>query len=218
MTSRLAIALPCALLLAACPALASEAGQVRRWDFRVTLNDDVIGWHRFSMRANEPTAEMHGEADFAVKFLGLTVYRYRHVISSRWRGDCLASLDAHTDDDGTNISVSASDRDGGVLVKVAGGGAASRQMSGCLMDFAYWNLRMLEQTRLLNPQTGEVEPVRIARGRRARLTVHGQPVEAQAWRIEGRHEPIEVWYSAQGDWIGLDAEVNGGRMLSYRLP
>jgi hypothetical protein len=28
---------------------------------------------------------------------------------------------------------------------------------------------------------------------------------------------VDVWYSADGDWVGLDSTVAGGRQLSYRL-
>jgi hypothetical protein len=41
---------------------------------------------------------------------------------------------------------------------------------------------------------------------------------ASGWRIGGMPQPIDVWYSAQGDWIGLDARIDGGRTLQYRRP
>jgi hypothetical protein len=37
-------------------------------------------------------------------------------------------------------------------------------------------------------------------------------------RISGNARTVDVWYSAQDQWIGLDTTVDGGRTLSYRLP
>ena len=42
-------------------------------------------------------------------------------------------------------------------------------------------------------------------------------VAAQQWRLSGAAAPLDLWYSAQGEWIGLDSVVAGGRQLSYRL-
>jgi hypothetical protein len=30
-------------------------------------------------------------------------------------------------------------------------------------------------------------------------------------------QPIDVWYSQQGEWVGLDSTVGGSRKLSHRL-
>ena len=207
------------LLAAGGPAVAQPAEGVRVWDFAVSLDGDPIGTHRFEVRQSGSSLTMRGEAAFAVKIFGLTVYRYRHVVTSRWVGDCLASLSAQTDDDGVMASVVAEGVGDGVRVvrRQGGGGEVEQSVAGCLMDFAYWNPRMLGQTRLLNPQTGEVEPVRIVAGREGEVVARGAGVSARSWRIIGTHEPIEVWYSGQGAWVGLDAAVKGRRTLSYRL-
>jgi hypothetical protein len=47
--------------------------------------------------------------------------------------------------------------------------------------------------------------------------VRGLPTAATRWRITGPAQPIDIWYSLQGDWVGLDSTVAGGRQLSYRL-
>jgi len=48
--------------------------------------------------------------------------------------------------------------------------------------------------------------------------VRGQPVEVSEFRITGAAQPIVVWYTPRGEWVGLDSIVAGGRKLSYRLP
>ena len=87
------------------------------------------------------------------------------------------------------------------------------------MTYAYWNPAMRSQSRLLNPQTGKVDAVKVERVGPGRIAVHGADVDAVDWRITGGESPVDVWISAQGDWVGLDSVVSGGKhKLSYRLP
>ncbi|SEB13745.1 DUF6134 family protein [Variovorax sp. YR216] len=206
-----------ALVLAFTAACAFGGGSAEgaEWRFRVLLDGVAIGEHRFSVTRTEDERRVVSEADFLVKFLGIPVYRYRHRASESWRGDCVTQLSAFTDDDGkvSQVRVRAGG-DGRLDVTVNG---ASRSLSGCTMTFAYWNPALRQQTRLLNPQSGVEERVHIHRVGEGALDVRGEPVVAQHWRIEGPVAPLDVWYSAQGDWIGLDSTVAGGRTLSYRL-
>ena len=86
------------------------------------------------------------------------------------------------------------------------------------MSFAYWSPTIRTQTSLLNEQTGKLEPVRIEPIGSNSIEVHGRPRTATGIRITGPANPIEVWYSGEGEWVGLDSVVCGGRKLSYRLP
>jgi hypothetical protein len=183
-------------------------------NFTVLLDGAPIGEHRFSVSGPVEARKVVSEARFAVKLLGLTVYRYRHQAVEQWRGNCLSALDASTDDDGTASRVTATATAEGLAVMVGG---SAQSLDGCVMSFAYWNPAMRQQTLLLNAQTGRHEPVRIGRVGSGSIDVRGQPVAATRWRIDGPVQPVDVWYGAQGEWVGLDSTVGGGRKLSYRL-
>jgi hypothetical protein len=183
-------------------------------NFTVLLDDAPIGEHRFAVSGPVEARKVVSEARFAVKLLGLTVYRYRHQAVEQWRGNCLSALDASTDDDGTASRVTATATAEGLSVMVGG---SAQALDGCVMSFAYWNPAMRQQTLLLNAQTGRHEPVRIGRVGSGSIDVRGQPVAATRWRIDGPVQPVDVWYGAQGEWVGLDSTVGGGRKLSYRL-
>ena len=214
----------CALLLwvaaATGSAMAAEAATppVGEWNFRALLDGKPIGQHRFSVTANAGVPgderKVLSEASFAVKFLGITAYRYRHTATEQWRDGCLTALASTTDDDGTASSV-RTEADGDALTVKAG--TAVQSLKGCVMSFAYWNPAIQTQTRLLNAQTGKAEAVQVSRIGSGSVEVRGLPVAATRFRITGPAQPIDVWYSAQGEWIGLDSLVAGGRKLSYRL-
>jgi len=199
-------------------ALAAAAGappaDASQWTFRVLLDGTPIGEHRFSATPSADGLErtLLSEATFAVRWLGVTLYRYQHRAVERWRGDCLVTLAADTDDNGQRTRVTAALR--GDLFEVSA--PAPQNARGCVMSFAYWNPALRSQQRLLNSQTGRIEPVRITPIGAATLDLGERAVDATGWRIAGLPQPIDVWYSPQGDWIGLDTRVDGGRLLSYR--
>ena len=184
------------------------------FDFQVLLDDKPIGEHRFTVGGPPEARTVLSDARFAVKLMGLTVYRYTHRAEEQWRGNCLRSLVASTDDDGTASRVTA-EAAGDALKVVTPEGAQSIQ--GCAMSFAYWNPAIRQQTRLLNAQTGRHEAVQLTRVANGTVDARGQSAPAVRWRIDGPAQPVDVWYTAQGEWVGLDSTIGGGRKLSYRL-
>ncbi len=190
--------------LAAISTGANSAAQTSEWNFRVLLDGRPIGEHRFSVSRQGDGRRVVSEASFALKFLGITAFRYRHTATEDWRGDCLTALHSTNDDDGKTETVHTDEHDAA--------------LQGCVMSFAYWNPAIQTQTRLLNAQTGRLETVQVRRVGSGSVEVRGKPVAATELRITGAANPIVVWYSAQGEWVGLDSTVAGGRQLSYRLP
>ena len=184
------------------------------FDFQVLLDDKPIGEHRFTVGGPPEAHTVTSDARFAVKLMGLTVYRYTHRAEEQWRGNCLRSLEASTDDDGKASRVTAQAAGDALRVLTAAG---SPSIEGCVMSFAYWNTAIRQQTRLLNAQTGGHEAVQVSRVASGTVDARGQTVPAVRWRIDGPAQPVDVWYTAQGEWVGLDSTVGGGRKLSYRL-
>lgn len=199
-----------ALLMASLPVVA----QPRAWDFQVFLDDDPIGYHRFTLDEGRDGQAMRTEARFEVKVLFVTAYRYVHEASELWRGNCLARLEARTNDDGTRLFTEAVADGQRLTVSTVRGRAA---IEGCVMSFAYWNPEILRQSQLLNVQTGEYQAVKIARIGDESIAVRGAQVAATRYRITGPKNPIDLWYSADSDWLALESTVSGGRRLRYRI-
>lgn len=198
--------------------VAGPAGaSVDEWQFATLLDGRPIGQHRFALaRDGGEGLQLTSEAHFDVTLLGFTVYRYRHRSSERWSSnDCLASLDARTDENGSTTGVRGRAEGGRFVIDVDGRPAAT--VAGpCLMSFAYWNPALATQRQLLDPGTGRVEPVRITPLPAAQLEVGGRSAAVRGLRISGLAHPIDVWYAGER-WVGLDTTVQGDRRLSYRL-
>ena len=207
------VALVLVALYAGPIAFAAAGTAEREWRFEVFLDDEPIGYHHFRLSADSETQRLHSEARFRVKVLGLTLYTYSHRSLELWQHNCLARIDASTDDNGSEFHVRGV-RSGTELLLESGPEATG--LPGCVMSFAYWNPAILQQQRLLNAQTGEYLSVEVVRLGQSTLEVAGQPVPAQHYRIATGERDIELWYSRDEDWIGLRSTTRGGRELRYR--
>lgn len=206
------------LLLLAC---ATAQAQSREWNFQVFLDDRPIGHHHFTLRGgsggSEGERELKSEARFDVKLLFINAYKYVHDASERWRGNCLARLNARTNDNGDHSEVNAEQQGERVTVNTVATAPTRDAVDGCLMTYAYWNPEMLKQKRLLNSQTGKVEAVNITALGEDKITVRGTPVTAQRYRISGGKHSIELWYGSDNAWLALVSTLDSGRKLRYLL-
>ena len=204
----------CTLLLACTAAQA----QTREWNFQVFLDDRPIGHHHFNLRSgSDGERELKSEARFDVKLLFINAYKYVHDASERWRGNCLARLNARTDDNGDRSEVNAEQQGERVTVNTVAAAPARDAADGCLMTYAYWNPEMLKQKRLLNSQTGKVETVNISALGEDKINVRGAAVTAQRYRISGGKHSIELWYGTDNTWLALQSTLDSGRKLRYLL-
>ena len=188
-----------ALVTAAALAPGAAAGAdlaTREWRFNVSLDGRPIGQHSFVLRDVGDSRELTSEARFRVRVLFFDAYRYDHRALETWRGDCLQQLAASRDVNGKRTVV------------------AITPVDECVQTFAYWNPSILRATRLLNPQTGEYEPVQISE--LGSDVIAGQPAE-RFRLIGGGTTPlkIDLWYSPARDWLALESRTPEGRTLRY---
>lgn len=193
----------------------TDPADARTWDFEVFLNDKPIGYHRFLVRPEADGYTLQTEAEFEVTFLFFTAYRYRHENVERWRGGCLESIEARTDDNGQALEVTGSRGMEGF--SLAGQEADGVIDADCVRTFAYWDRAALEATRLLNSQTGEYQTVELRPMGREIIEIGGQAVPAQRYALSGDGLALELWYSPEGDWLKLTSTVDNGRQLRYEL-
>ena len=84
------------------------------------------------------------------------------------------------------------------------------------MTFAYWNPKILQQKKLLNPQTGEYLNTQIARLGQETILVKGQTMKAERYKIHTSQFVIEIWYGLDGEWLALQSTTPDGR-IDYAL-
>jgi len=77
--------------------------------------------------------------------------------------------------------------------------------------------KMLQQDRLLNPQTGEWLDVVIRRMGRETIEVRGQQQPALRYRLTAPKMQIDLWYSEDYRWLALESKTPEGYLISYKL-
>lgn len=192
---------------------ASGDGQ-REWQFRVLLDGDEIGYHRFELSQQDGLFRLRSEAEFKVRFLFFDAYSYRHVNEEIWRDDCLQRIDARTRVNGDAIEVRGERGEEGFVVATR---EQEQVLAECVMSFAYWNPEFLDQERLLNSQTGEYQPVSIQPVGEEQLRIRGEMVEAIRYSLDADKLDMDLWYTPDRQWLALESETKSGRMLRYEL-
>ncbi|MEX1266571.1 MAG: DUF6134 family protein [Woeseia sp.] len=212
------ILFPAVLMFLCLPAYEAVASSnaTRAWNFRVLLEGNDIGYHRFELEERDDARVLSSKAEFDVRFLFFNAFRYRHDDVETWRDGCLRQLEAKTVTNDKTRVVSGATTDDGFVVSRDGD---TEELPQCVMTFAYWNPEFLKEPQLLNPQTGEYLDVEIEKLPRQSVNVAGESVLAERYSIKARGADIavEVWYAQDDRWIGLESVVKGGRKIRYEL-
>lgn len=186
----------------------------KSWQFKVLLDGEEIGFHNFSMIHKGDQKEIHTQARFDVKFLFFTAYSYQHDNVEQWNGQCLASIDAETDDNGDRYKVSGKiDSDLFIVNTIE----TENTYPSCIKTFAYWDPAFLEETMLLNSQTGEMNTVKSAFISNETITHNGKAISARRYRLSGDQLQIDVWYSDDNLWLALESLTESGRVVRYTM-
>ncbi len=212
------------LSLSAAPARA----EVQVWDFSVWVDERQLGSHRFEI-APAGAADHAGNvytlasrADLEARFLFIKAFEYRHRSDERYENGCLRELHSSTVTGGGRYAVKANpEQDRLAIASDQDGLQAQQRVAGCLMSFAYWDKRMLQQSRLINSQTGRVVPVSIAAqpgGDFAGAPANAFEITSGEGAAAADNLQIRVWYHRDtGRWIGLESELDNGKVLRYVL-
>jgi hypothetical protein len=196
---------------------ASTEVRVESLAFDVLLNDEPIGRHEFTIRENDGSRTVESRAEFDVRVLFVPVFRYRHSNTEQWADGCLRRIESVTDSNGTSYRVNGEERGGGFAVETK---VAQRAYDGdCVMTFAYWDRRFLDQDKLLNSQTGELVDVEVSPLPQSRIELEGAPVEVDAYRIQSNDGTVDIRvYYARGsdEWVALESLLENGRLMRYR--
>ena len=196
--------------------LSADAGATigveKQLEFRVFLEDQEIGYHRVALRNTQQATDVSVEASFDVKILFIKAFSYRHQARERWIGDCLESVETETKYGGDPLYVRSETTDNGLKIINQ---ESVIMLPGCVRSYAYWDLERLRTSRLLNTQSGEYQPVTITELGIKPLRVGEFSLDALSYELTTEEGTITLWYGDEQQWLGLQTQVKGNRILSY---
>lgn len=186
------------------------------WAFDVFLDKSKIGKHTFNLDQNK---QLTSRAKFNVKVLFIEAYNYDHTAKEKWQDDCLAGLEANTTENKVVTNVKGKKKDAGFEIS---DGKTLQTLPACTMTFAYWNPKILTQSKLLNPQNAEYLDTQFENLGQETITVKGKPVEAVHYKLKGNLNGksklnIELWYNLKNEWVALKSITPEGYTINYKL-
>lgn len=180
--------------------------------FDVFLGKKRVGEHSFLFALSSDGIKVQSRASFNYRLFNISLYKYEHFSEENYDSEnCLVKINSSTLTE-TKIrgsvkqKIAGQRKDNGFLIT----GSNEEQLDkNCVMPFAYWNPKFLEQTSLLNAQTGK----------EVHIAVRELPaIESRAkYSLEGENLNIEIQYSAEGSWVSLQSKLGRGRYLKYVL-
>jgi len=185
--------------------------------FKASLDGSQMGEHSFNVTNTPEGRNIESRANFAVKFLFITAYRYNHKADEIWKGNCLYKLTSTTKENSDVIEVRGEQDGESFTLKGPKGEVKGEQ---CLMTFAYWNPEILTKRKLINPQTGELLDVEIKPMGLEEIRVRGKKQQAERYKITAPKTEIDLWYDAQNGqkkWVALRSVTPEGYVVDYEL-
>jgi hypothetical protein len=204
------------IILFSCLLLAAPLLQAKEWAFDVYLDKSKIGTHTFSLNENTLTSK----AIFNVKVLFIDAYQYDHSAKEQWAGDCLNVLEANTTEN--QVVTKVNGKYEGDSFNVKKNGRQQQTLPACVMTFAYWNPKILDQSKLLNPQNAEYSDTTITKLGSTKIEVRGKPIDTAHYKLTGALKGIEklnieLWYNQDNDWVALKSVTPEGYNIIYKL-
>lgn len=181
--------------------------------FAVYRNGEPIGQHALAFQHSGPNVTVSTTIDFAVKILGVTVYRYSHRGREMWCDDAFQFASTRTDDNGTKYAVHAQRTANGIDVQRTSG---REVMPADMLPTTHWNIRQIGQTTLLNTQNGSRMHFQVTPLGRERIETATGWLDANHYRYSG-DVTKDQWFDDRGRWVKSVFKAFDGSTIEYIL-
>lgn len=194
------------------PGLALAESYPPRLAFAALRNGRKIGEQSMTFDARDGLV-VSTVVEMEVKLGPISLYRYRHEATERWRAGAFESLATRTNDNGRLLQVSAR-REGGA-VRIVQPSGAEVAAPGSALPFTHWN-RRIAHAPLFNPQDGKLLKERGAPAGTGLVTLaDGSSRMAEGVMFRGEAEIVD-WYDDGGVWTALQGRLKDGSAMAYR--
>ena len=179
--------------------------------FDILRNGDPVGTHEVRKERSQRGTTVRVNSTIEIKFLGFTAYRFEYSSEETWDDRGLKQLTVWVDNDGKEASFDGK-RTGGSFKWSTDAGGMTLPLP--LYPTNHWNAAVLDQTRVLNTLTGELDHVRISPLGRESVRLPGTTIAATRYRYQGDLD-LDSWYDDQGRWIAMRFQGDDGSTIEY---
>ncbi|MGD2132907.1 MAG: DUF6134 family protein [Maricaulaceae bacterium] len=191
---------------AAEPAWSPSDGE--QLSFEVLRNGRPFGDHVVTFDREGEGVLVDVDIDLRVRFGPITAFRYEHDIEERWRDGALQSLEANTLKDGERFDLAVTRSGDGLAIE-------GREFTGVaedpLIPTTYWNIALIEQSRMLNSETGALLPLDVELVGQEQIVAGGETIGARRYLLRSEID-LELWYDDAGRWVKCAFTTRGSRI------
>ena len=180
--------------------------------FEVYRKGEKVGFHNVEFKLIGDELNVDSTFQIEIDFLFFTAFKFYYHSESRWKNGLLTSLKATINDDGKTSFVTLSREENLIYVKNS---IETYTVPTPLFPTNHWNPDVLQEKRVLNTLTGQINNVNIKLlGNDDVITENGK-IKANYYRYTGDLN-TEVWYDADSRWVKMRFEGKDGSKIEYR--
>lgn len=189
-----------------------SSAKTRKIVFDVYRQGKPFGQHEIVIAERGEEQSVAVKIDLRAGLGPITVFDYQHRCQELWRGGELQELDCSTKRDGKDRRVTA--RRVGQSMRVIGP-KGNVELDGSVIPSSYWNMRLLDQNRMLNSETGEILPIAVSLIGDEVIDVGGKPTKARRYRLQSQLA-LDLWYDDQDQVVRVAFQARG-QDIDYRI-
>lgn len=164
-----------------------------------------IGTHTVSFSRSGKDLLVEVANRIEVKVLFITFYSFAADREEIWRDGRMISYRSRTNDDGTDIEVTAVAKSGKLVIQGPDGRVEAPE--GTFPSHP-WNQKIVEQRLLMDSKSGDLLKVTTTAAGAETIEAGGGPVEAKKFVMSGELER-ELWYRDDGTWLKMRFDSDG---------
>jgi hypothetical protein len=200
--------------------------------FAAVRNGQTIGHHRLTFQKNGEQLTVSTAIDLAVKFMGVTAYRYTHRAQEVWSRDTFQGLTAQTDDDGKKYAIRVQRHGAALTVErnarpdalspatldqgLPRDDVVRTTLPPQLLPSTHWNVRQIRQSALLNTQTGAEARIQVSVLGRETIRTATASIDATRYRYTV-DLVMDQWFDDAGRWVKTSFIASDGSTIEYVL-
>ena len=140
----------------------------------------------------------------------VTVFRYEHDNTERWRNDQLVAMDARTLKDGDTFEVSVRSTGEGLQVdgKDPDGEAVSQTVAAGILPSSHWHGYPASMTEMLNTEHGTIMDTTVEFLGETEIEGDGGMIPVKHYRLSSSLT-VDLYYDENGRWAGCEFDARG---------
>ncbi|WP_112323392.1 DUF6134 family protein [Oceanibium sediminis] len=174
--------------------------------FDLYRGDKRIGQQTLDVGRSGSQINVAVDINIEVRILGLSAYSYQLYSREVWADGALQRLEGKANDNGTPHRVSVLRTGGGLQID---GSGFRGTVQGNPATTTYWSQAFLSRPTWISTQDGKPMNINTARAGSVEVPTPAGPTRATVWNVRGDIGRLDLFYDANGEWVGNRFEARG---------